>query len=147
MPGCLLYENVNENENEFSHFNTESDLHQRRSVEASGLALPGIVLMIGIVAEHCEGLTIPTVDHSPPINAGCLADVVSEDGAFAPFFCAAERRHNQGLCDGPACVYGGGWSTLGIVRPPQCSATTPIVTSMLSSANPPPITAPPLFNG
>jgi hypothetical protein len=35
-------------------------------VEASGLALPGIVLMIGIVAEHCEGLTIPTVDHFPP---------------------------------------------------------------------------------
>ena len=24
----------------------------------------------GLVAEHCEGLTIPTVDHFPLINAG-----------------------------------------------------------------------------
>ena len=26
----------------------------------------GIVVAIGIVTEHCEGLTIPTVDHFPP---------------------------------------------------------------------------------
>ena len=63
-------------------------------MEASGLVLLGIVVTIGIVAEHCEGLTIPTVDHPPPINAGWLAGVVLEDGAFAPLFCAAERRHN-----------------------------------------------------
>ena len=50
----------------FLIFNTESDLHQRRSVEASGLALVGIVVTIGIVAEHCEGLTIPIMDHFPP---------------------------------------------------------------------------------
>jgi hypothetical protein len=49
-------------------------------VKASRLALLGIVMMLGILV---QGLTIPTVDHSPPINAGCLADVVSEDGAFA----------------------------------------------------------------
>ena len=60
----------------------------------SRLALLGIEVTIGIVAEHCEGLTIPTVDHFPPINAGWLAGVVLEDGAFAPLFCAAERRHN-----------------------------------------------------
>ena len=36
----------------------------------SGLALLGIVVAIGIVAEQCEGLTIPTVNHFPPINAG-----------------------------------------------------------------------------
>ena len=45
-------------------------LHQRRNMKASGLALLGIVMMIGIVAKHCEGLTIPTVDHFPLINAG-----------------------------------------------------------------------------
>jgi hypothetical protein len=54
-----------DNESQISIFNTESDLHQRRSVEASGLALLGIVVTIGIVADHCEGLTIPTVDHIP----------------------------------------------------------------------------------
>ena len=32
---------------------------------ASRLALLGIVMMIDIVAEHGEGLTIPNVDHSP----------------------------------------------------------------------------------
>ena len=76
-------------------------------MEASGLALLGIVLMIGIVAEHCEGLTIYTYRGPfPPINAGCLADVVSEDGAFAPFFCAAQRRHNHAVFMGACCVYG-----------------------------------------
>ena len=54
-----------DNELQISIFNTESDLHQRRSVKASGLALLGIVVTIGIVAEHCEGLTIPTVYHPP----------------------------------------------------------------------------------
>ena len=39
-------------------------------VVGSGLALLGIVVAIGIVAEQCEGLTIPTVDHFSPINAG-----------------------------------------------------------------------------
>ena len=29
------------------------------------LALLGIEVTIGIVAEHCEGLTIPNVDHPP----------------------------------------------------------------------------------
>ena len=59
-----------DNESQISIFNAESDLHQRRSVKASGLALLGIVVTIAIVAEHFEGLTIPTVDHPPPINAG-----------------------------------------------------------------------------
>ena len=31
----------------------------------SRLALLGIEVTIGTVAEHCEGLTIPTVDHFP----------------------------------------------------------------------------------
>ena len=31
----------------------------------SGLALLGIVVMIGIVAEDCEGLTMSIVDHPP----------------------------------------------------------------------------------
>ena len=57
---------LSDNESQISIFNTESDLHQRRSVKASGLALLGIVVAIGIVAEHCEGLTIPTVDHPSP---------------------------------------------------------------------------------
>ena len=60
----------------------------------SRLALLGIEVTIGIVAEHGEGLTIPTVDYPPPINGAWLAGVVLEDGAFAPLFCAAERRHN-----------------------------------------------------
>ena len=86
------------------------------AVIGGGLALLGIVMMIGIIAEHCRALLyLPWI--TPPINAGWLADVVLEDGAVAPFFCAAERRHNRGLCDRPACVYGGEWSTVGIVRP------------------------------
>ena len=84
-----LFGNVSQTINLISIFNTENDLHQRRSVKSSRLALLGIVVTIGIVVEHCEGLTIPTVDHFPPINAGWLADVVLEDGAFAPLFCAA----------------------------------------------------------
>ena len=40
------------------------------AVIGSGLALLGIVMMIGIVAEDCEGLTMSTVDHFPLINAG-----------------------------------------------------------------------------
>ena len=49
-----------------NEFNAESDLHQRRSVKPNGLALLGIVVTIGIVAERCEGLTIPTLDHFSP---------------------------------------------------------------------------------
>ena len=60
----------------------------------SRLALLGIEVTICIVVEHDEGLTIPTVDHPPPINGGWLAGVVLEDGAFAPLFCAAVRCHN-----------------------------------------------------
>ena len=40
------------------------------AVIGSGLALLGIVVMIGIVADDCEGLTMSTVDHFPLINAG-----------------------------------------------------------------------------
>ena len=40
------------------------------AVISSRLALLGIVVMTDIVAEHCEGLTMSTLDHSPPINAG-----------------------------------------------------------------------------
>ena len=58
------------------------------------MALSGIEVTIDIVAERFEGFTIPTLDHSPFINAGWLAEVVLEDGAFAPLFCVAERRHN-----------------------------------------------------
>ena len=85
---------LSENESQISIFNAESDLHQRRSVKSSGLALLGIVATIFIVVEHSEGLTIPTLDHFPSINAGRLAKVVLEDVAFAPLFCVAERRHN-----------------------------------------------------
>ena len=35
------------------------------AVLGSGLALLCIVVMIGIVAEDCEALTMPTVDHAP----------------------------------------------------------------------------------
>ena len=57
-------------------------------MKASGLALLGIVVTIGIVAEHCEGLTIPTVDHSPPINTGWH---VAKTSVMAPFCSAKER--------------------------------------------------------
>ena len=63
------------------------------AVIGSRLALLGIKVTIGIVAEHDKGLAIPTMDHSPPINGDWLAGVVLEDGAFAPLFGAAERRH------------------------------------------------------
>ena len=63
------------------------------AVIGGGLALLGIEVTIGVVAEHCGSLTTPTVDHFPLINAGWLAGVVLEDGAFAPFFGDAERRH------------------------------------------------------
>ena len=53
---------LSDNGSQISIFNTERDLHQRRSVNANGLALLGIVVTVGIAAEHCEGLTIPTVD-------------------------------------------------------------------------------------
>ena len=56
---------LSDNESHISIFDTESDLHQRRRVKASGLALLGIVVTIGIVAEHCEGLRIPAVDPPP----------------------------------------------------------------------------------
>ena len=60
---------------------------------SSRLALLGIDVTIDIVVEHGEGLTIPTMDPPPPINGGWLVGVVLEDGAFAPLFCVAERRH------------------------------------------------------
>ena len=40
----------------FQYFNTESDLHQRRGVKTSGLALMGLVVTIGIVAERRRAL-------------------------------------------------------------------------------------------
>ena len=43
-----------------------------------GLALLVIEVTIGVVAEHCGELTIPTVYHFPLINAGWLAGVVLE---------------------------------------------------------------------
>ena len=58
------------------------------------LALLSIEVPIGLVGEHCGGLTVPTVDHFPLRNAGWQAGVVLEDGAFVPLFCVAERRHN-----------------------------------------------------
>ena len=51
------------------------------------MALLGIVVTIGIVVEHCEGLTIPTVDH-PPINTGWL---VAKTSVMDPF-CSAKKR-------------------------------------------------------
>ena len=54
-----------DNESQISVFNAEGDLHQRRNVKASGLALLGIMVTIGIVVEHCEGLAIPTM--RPPL--------------------------------------------------------------------------------
>ena len=36
------------------------------AVIGGGLALLSIEVTIGVVAEHCGGLTIPTVDHPPP---------------------------------------------------------------------------------
>ena len=61
---------LSDNESQISIFNTDSDLHQRRNVKSSGLALLGIVVTIDIVVEHCEGLMTPTVEHLPSINAG-----------------------------------------------------------------------------
>ena len=75
-----------DNESRISIFNTESDLLQRRSVKASGLALLGIVVTIGIVAAHCEGLAIPTV--APPINT---ERPVAKTSVMAPF-CSAKGR-------------------------------------------------------
>ena len=75
-------------ESQISIFNTESDLHQRCSVKASGLALLGIVVTIDIVAEHCECLTISIMDHFPPINIGWP---VAKTSVMAPF-CSAKKR-------------------------------------------------------
>ena len=55
----------------------------------SGLALLGIVVVIDIVAEDCEGLTMSTVDHFPPINAGWP---VAKTSVMA-LFCSAKRRY------------------------------------------------------
>ena len=77
-----------DNESQFSIFNTESDLHQRCSVKARGLALLGIVVTICIVTEHCEGLTVPTVDHFTPIDAGWP---VAKTSVMAPFYSAKKR--------------------------------------------------------
>ena len=57
-------------------------------MKASGLALLGIVVTIGIVVEYCEGLTIPTLDHFPPINAGWP---IAKTSVMAPF-CSAKKR-------------------------------------------------------
>ena len=57
-------------------------------MKASGLALLGIVVTIDIVGEHCEGLTIPTVDHFPPINADWP---VAKTLVMAPLCNAKER--------------------------------------------------------
>ena len=56
---------------------------------ASGLALLGIVVMIGIVAEDCEALTMSTMDHFPTINA---AWPVAKTSVMAPF-CSAKKRY------------------------------------------------------
>ena len=56
-------------------------------MKASGLALLGIVVTIDIVAAHCKGLTIPTVDHFPSINAGWH---VAKTSVMAPF-CSAKK--------------------------------------------------------
>ena len=56
-------------------------------MKASGLVLPDIVVTIGIVAEHCEGLTISIVDHPPPINTGWP---VAKTSVIAPF-CSAKK--------------------------------------------------------
>ena len=56
-------------------------------MKAKRLALLGIVVTIGTVAEHCEGLTLPTVDH-PPINTGWP---VAKTSVMAPF-CSAKTR-------------------------------------------------------
>ena len=55
----------------------------------SGLALLGMVVTVDIVDEHCEGLTVSTMDHLPPMNASWPAEVVSKGGAIALLFCAA----------------------------------------------------------
>ena len=52
------------------------------------MALLGIEVTIGIVTEHCQGLTIPTVDHFPLINAGWP---VAKASVMAPF-CNAKKR-------------------------------------------------------
>ena len=57
----------------------------------SGLALLGIVVMIGIVAEDCEGFTMSTVDHFPPINAGWPVAKL-KTLVMAPF-CSAKKRY------------------------------------------------------
>ena len=36
------------------------------AVLGSGLALLGIMVMINVVAEDCDGLTMSNVDHPPP---------------------------------------------------------------------------------
>ena len=71
-----------------------NSLKSSGAVVGSRFALLGIVVTVGIVTEQCEGLTISTMDHFPPMNAGWLAEVVLKGGAFAPLFCAADRRHN-----------------------------------------------------
>ena len=50
------------------------------------MALSGIEVTIGIVAEYCEGLTIPTVKDPAPVATGWLAGLVLGHAAFAPPF-------------------------------------------------------------
>ena len=66
----------------FQYFNTESDLHQRRSVEASGLVLLGLVVTIGIVVEHCRALRYTPHKHRKS---------VAKTLVMTPFCSANER--------------------------------------------------------
>ena len=64
------------------------------------LALLGIVAMIGIIAEDCEGLTIPTVDHFPSINTGWP---VAKTSVMAPF-CSANKRCDRAGAGHVSCA-------------------------------------------
>ena len=72
----------------FFIFGANFPLKSGGAVIGGGLALLGIEVTMGVVAEHCGGLTIPTVDHFPPINAGWP---VAKASLMAPF-CNAKKR-------------------------------------------------------
>ena len=59
------------------------------AVIGGGLALLSIEVTIGVVCEHCGGLTIPTVDHLL-INAGWQAGVVLQNGAISEAFATGQ---------------------------------------------------------
>ena len=71
-----------------SHLNSGNALKGGGAVLGSGLALLDIVVVIGIVAEDCKGLTMSTVDHFPPIHAGWSVAKIS---VIAPF-CSTKKR-------------------------------------------------------